>query len=197
MDPAQPVRTAGTMVAVVGPSGAGKDTLLAIAMAHFSGSTDVHFVQRVITRALDAGGEDHRSVSEAEFEMLRKNGSFAVDWDAHGLKYALPASVHEKLALGHLVIANGSRSFLDRFAKTFQSLLVVNVTAAPEVLASRLEARGRESRDDILKRLKRGTLTICGNYHVVTIDNSGEVATAGRALVEALEHERQKVELPD
>ena len=185
------------MVAVVGPSGAGKDTLLAVARAHFSGSADVHFVQRLITRALDAGGEDHRCVSDTEFEAMQRAGSFAVDWDAHGLRYGIPAAVHEKLALGHLVVANGSRSVLDRFARTFGRLLVVNVTAAPEVLASRLEARGRESRDDILKRLKRGSLEIRGDYQVVTIDNSGDVATAARALIEALERVRTKVNLPD
>ncbi|MGV8937927.1 MAG: phosphonate metabolism protein/1,5-bisphosphokinase (PRPP-forming) PhnN [Allorhizobium sp.] len=197
MDPAQAAPATGTMVAVVGPSGAGKDTLLAIAMAHFARSADVHFVQRIITRALDAGGEDHRCVSDAEFEAMQKAGTFAVDWDAHGLKYALPGSVHHKLATGHLVVANGSRSVLDRFADAFQPLVVVNITAAPEILASRLEARGRESRDDILKRLKRGTLEICGDYQVVTIDNSGDVATAGQALIEALERVRHKADLPD
>ena len=177
----------GTMVAVVGPSGAGKDSLIHIAMAHFGGRPDVHFVQRVITRPTDAGGEQHHGVSSEEFNAMREQGAFAVDWDAHGLSYGIPASVHEKLALGHLVIANGSRSALPYWAEAFPSLLVVNVTASPEVLAERLVARGRESREEILERLKRGSLTVEGDYDVVDIDNSGALADAGARLISTLE----------
>lgn len=179
----------GTMVAVVGPSGAGKDSLLRIAMEHFAGRPDVQFVQRVITRPADAGGEAHLGVSQADFDMMRTQGAFAVDWDAHGLSYGIPASVHEKLALGHLVIANGSRSALPDWARAFPSLLVVNITASPEVLAERLVARGRESREDILRRLNRGSLKVEGDYPVVEIDNSGALADAGARLIAVLEAE--------
>ncbi|MBC7314487.1 MAG: phosphonate metabolism protein/1,5-bisphosphokinase (PRPP-forming) PhnN [Rhizobium sp.] len=175
------------MVAVVGPSGAGKDSLIHLAMQYFAGRPDVHFVQRVITRPADSGGEQHRGVLPDEFEAMREQGAFAVDWDAHGLSYGIPASVHEKLALGHLVVANGSRSALPQLAKAFPSLLVVNVTASPEVLAERLVARGRESREEILERLKRGSLTVDGDYDVVTIDNSGALADAATKLISTLE----------
>lgn len=179
--------SSGTMVAVVGPSGAGKDSLLHIARTHFAGRPDVHFVRRVITRPADAGGEDHICVAQADFDMMRAQGAFAVDWDAHGLSYGIPASVQEKLALGHLVIANGSRSALPDWARAFPSLLVVNITASPDVLAERLLARGRESREDILQRLKRGSLKVEDDYSVVEIDNSGALADAGVRLVSLLE----------
>ncbi len=182
-----PNAATGTMVVVVGPSGAGKDSLIQIAMEHFAGRADVHFVQRVITRPADAGGEAHKDVSADEFDTLREKGAFAVDWDAHGLSYGIPAAVHEKLALGHLVVANGSRSVLDRFALAFSPLLVINVTARPDVLAQRLEQRGRETREDILARLSRGSLEIPPNFDCVTIDNSGDLADAGRQLLETLE----------
>jgi len=109
----------GTMVVVVGPSGAGKDTLMALAARHFAGRIDVHFVRRVITRDVDAGGEDHRSASESDFDAMQRAAGFAVWWDAHGLKYGIPASVFNELAKGRLVIANGSRSVLDRFDAVF------------------------------------------------------------------------------
>lgn len=182
-----PNAATGTMVAVVGPSGAGKDSLIQIAKAHFAGHPNVHFVQRVITRPADAGGEEHKDVSKAEFGTMRQEGAFAVDWDAHGLSYGIPAAVHEKLALGHLVVANGSRSVLDRFAQAFSPLLVVNITARPEVLAQRLEQRGRETREDILARLNRGSLEIPDAFDCVTIDNSGLLADAGKTLVGTLE----------
>ncbi|MBR0557568.1 phosphonate metabolism protein/1,5-bisphosphokinase (PRPP-forming) PhnN [Ciceribacter sp. L1K23] len=177
----------GTLVVVVGPSGAGKDTLIGRSMEQFAGREDVHLVRRVITRPEDAGGEDHRGVTAEEFAAMRATGAFAVDWDAHGLSYGIPACVHEKLALGHLVIANGSRSALPLFASAFDPLLVINIFAQPDVLARRLELRGRESREDILARLARGSLQVDGPFNVISIDNSGEVDEAARMLIDILE----------
>jgi ribose 1,5-bisphosphokinase len=176
----------GTMVVVVGPSGAGKDTLMALAARHFEGRSDVHFVRRVITRDGEAGGEDHLAVSEGGFEAMEKAGAFAVTWEAHGLRYGIPAEVFEPLHRGNLVIANGSRSVLHRFQATFPRLKVINVTARPEILASRLEARGRETHEDIMARLARGPLTVRGEYDVTEIDNSGSLEEAERKIVDAL-----------
>lgn len=179
--------TAGIMVVVVGPSGAGKDTLMNLAARHFAGRSDIHFVRRIITRDGDAGNEDHRSVSDADFDAMEQDGAFAVSWEAHGLKYGIPSDVEGELANGHLVVANGSRSVLDRFQAAFPKLKVINVTARREVLAERLMARGRESREDVLKRLERGSLTVQGSYNVADIDNSGTLEEAGRVIVAELE----------
>lgn len=178
---------AGTLAVVVGPSGAGKDTLMNLAAQHFAGRPDVHFVRRVITRDGDAGNEDHKSVSEADFDAMEQAGAFAVCWDAHGLKYGIPADVADELAHGHLVIANGSRSALHRFQAAFPRLKVINITATREVLAERLMARGRESREDVLKRLERSSLTVEGSYDVADIDNSGTLEEAERAIISVLE----------
>jgi ribose 1,5-bisphosphokinase len=177
----------GMMVVVVGPSGAGKDTLMGLAAHYFEGRPDVHFARRIITRGEDAGGEDHVGVSEGGFEAMQRAGSFAVSWGAHGLKYGISAAVLQELAQGNVVIANGSRSVLDRFQAAFPRLTVINVTARPEVLAERLEARGRETREDILQRLERGSLIVQGDYDVITIDNSGKVDDAAREMIDALE----------
>lgn len=182
----------GRMVVVVGPSGAGKDSLMAYARHHFAGVSTaegraVHFVQRVITRPADAGGEDHLPATPTQFDDMRAAGRFAIDWDAHGLSYGIPEEVHSWLSDGGVVIANGSRSVLPQFREVFPQLTVVNITARPEVLADRLEARGRESREDILQRLQRGSPDISGDYPVVTIDNSGALDEAGRHFVGAIE----------
>ena len=176
----------GIMVVVVGPSGAGKDTLMNIAARHFADRDDVHFVRRVITRDGDAGGEDHLAVSEAGFASMEQAGAFAVWWEAHGLKYGIPAEVSVALSRGHLVVANGSRSALHRFQAVFPRLKVVNVTARPEVLAGRLEARGRETHEDIMARLARGPLTVRGDYDVTELDNSGSLEEAERKIIDIL-----------
>ncbi|KWV41477.1 MULTISPECIES: phosphonate metabolism protein/1,5-bisphosphokinase (PRPP-forming) PhnN [Rhizobium] len=176
----------GIMVVVVGPSGAGKDTLMALAAKHFRGRPEVHFVRRVITRHTHAGGEQHLAVSDQGFASMEQAGSFAVWWEAHGLKYGIPAEVSVSLAQGNLVIANGSRSALHHFKAVFPRLKVINVTATAEVLASRLEARGRETHEDIMARLARGPLTVRGDYDVTDVDNSGSLEDGERRIVDAL-----------
>ncbi|QCL95459.1 phosphonate metabolism protein/1,5-bisphosphokinase (PRPP-forming) PhnN [Rhizobium sp. AU243] len=175
------------MIVIVGPSGAGKDTLMDYAAARLCGRPGFHFTRRVITRSGDAGGENHDAVSMHEFNRLEDEGAFAVSWQAHGLKYGIPAAVYRHLNAGDVVIANGSRSALPHFGTAFSRLKVLNIVARPEVLARRLEQRGRESRDDILRRLERSSLTVAGNFDVTTVDNSGAIEDAGQAIMQVLE----------
>ena len=72
----------GRLFALVGPSGAGKDTLLAAASA---ARPDLVIVQRVITRPESAGGEPFEGVTPAEFARRNAAGLFALHWQAHGL----------------------------------------------------------------------------------------------------------------
>jgi ribose 1,5-bisphosphokinase len=179
----------GVMVVVVGPSGAGKDTLMEFAAARLGQRPNIHFARRVITRRHGAGGEDHDAVTQEEFDRRLSQGEFSVSWQAHGLSYGIPTSVHDTLRRGDIVIANGSRSALGHFRSAFPVLKVVNVIATPDVLAARLESRGRESRDDILRRLQRSSLDVCGDFDVTTIDNSGRLDVAGAAFGELLEEQ--------
>lgn len=184
MEGSSPASPAGLLVAVVGPSGAGKDTLIDAVRRHFAGTETVRIVRRVITRPAEAGGEDHWPATEEEFERLRQTGAFACYWRAHGLSYGIPAEAREQVEAGLLVIANGSRSALPHFRAAFPRLKVLNITARPEVLAERLAARGRESRDEILRRLDRSSLEVEGDFDVVTIDNSGPLEAAEKAIIE-------------
>ncbi|MDZ4095832.1 MAG: phosphonate metabolism protein/1,5-bisphosphokinase (PRPP-forming) PhnN [Paracoccaceae bacterium] len=140
----------GRLFAVVGPSGAGKDTLMAAACLQ---RPDLHMLRRVITRPEAAGGEDFEGVSEAEFLRRKAAGEFALDWQAHGLRYgvALPAGGTR----GGDVMFNCSRAVLPRAQAMFPALVVVLVTAPAPVLAARLAARGREAPVDIEARLTR------------------------------------------
>jgi ribose 1,5-bisphosphokinase len=142
------------LVLVVGPSGAGKDTLIEGARAALAGDPRFRFVRRVITRPADAGGEAHEAVTPAEFAARRAAGGFALAWRAHGLDYGIPADIAEDLAAGRVVIANVSRAVLAEAAARFP-VRVLEITAPAEVLAARLAARGRETASDIAQRLAR------------------------------------------
>ncbi|MCA1777207.1 MAG: phosphonate metabolism protein/1,5-bisphosphokinase (PRPP-forming) PhnN, partial [Loktanella sp.] len=140
----------GRLFAVVGPSGAGKDTLIAAACR---ARPALVRARRVITRPAAAGGEDFEGVSAAEFARRRAAGDFAIDWRAHGLCYAIPAVIDADLAAGRDVAFNGSRAALAQAVARYPALRVLLVTAPAGVLARRLAARGREDAGRIAARL--------------------------------------------
>ena len=142
------------LVGVVGPSGAGKDTLMDGARAALAGDARFVFARRVITRPAEAGGEDHLPATAAEFARMRDQSDFALWWDAHGLSYGIPARVAVEAAQGRVVVANLSRGVLADAAARFP-LLVLEITAPLELRAARLAARGRESVEDVARRLSR------------------------------------------
>lgn len=172
-----PVRN-GVFIAVVGPSGAGKDTIIAYVREQLGEEGGVDFVRRVITRPCDASTEDHDTLEEAAFDDAEENGAFALSWSAHGLKYGLPANVDAAIANGRVAIANVSRGALPALRKRYANVAVVEITAKPEILAQRLAARGRESRGEVLARLAR-TAPADNGADAISIDNSGPSEEAG------------------
>jgi phosphonate metabolism protein PhnN/1,5-bisphosphokinase (PRPP-forming) len=172
------------LVLVVGPSGAGKDTLMEGARAALAGDARFRFVRREITRPADAGGEAHMAVSEAAFAARTEAGGYALWWRAHGLGYGIPADIATDLAAGRVVVANVSRGVLAEAASRFP-VRVLEITAPPAVLAARLAARGRESAADIAERVRRAVALPAG-LEVVTVMNDGAVAEGVAKVVAAL-----------
>jgi ribose 1,5-bisphosphokinase len=168
------------LVLVVGPSGAGKDTLLGVARAALVGDPRFRFVRRVITRPAEADGEDHEPVSEEAFGMR----SFALQWQAHRLRYGIPVDITDDLSLGKVVVANVSRGVIAQAADRYPTS-VIEVTASPDILAQRLAARGRETADDVSRRLSR-TVAIPSGVRVYTIMNDGSVVEAADRFIGAL-----------
>lgn len=160
--------------AVVGPSGAGKDTLIRGALAE---RPDLRLIRRVITRPTGAGGEDFEGVTPADFAARLAHGDFALTWQAHGLSYGIPS---DQITGPGDVLFNGSRAALPLAAQVFRSLRVILVTAPDIVLAARLAARGRETADDIRARLSRAAFQMPNGvvFQTVVNDSSPEIGTA-------------------
>ena len=161
----------GTLWLVVGPSGAGKDSLLDGAKAALSDSTAHHFVRRDITRPADAGGEDHNPVTVAEFDAIQKEGGYCLSWGAYNLRYGIPKAIETELAAGRHVIVNVSRSLIDQAREMFPDVRVVNITVPREILERRLRERGRESEADIQTRLERAEAFTLEGPGVITFIN--------------------------
>ena len=175
--------TAGRFIAVVGPSGVGKDSVMEAVCA---ARPDLNRVRRVITRAQAAGGEDFEAVTPPLFAARAAGGDFALHWQAHGLCYGIPRDVHAVLDRGQDAMANLSRAMLGRAALVFERLHVLHITTRPEVLAARLAARGRESKPEIARRLARNVPEFPEGLTISKIDNSTSLERAVAAALAAL-----------
>lgn len=173
----------GRFIAVVGPSGVGKDSVMQGMAAR---DPRVVLARRVITRPSDAGGEDFFGVALSEFQARLSAGEFALSWDAHGLHYAIPATVEAQLQDGRDVLANLSRAALIAAKGRFARFKVINLTAARDVLAARLVARGRETSAQIAGRLDRASAAFPEGIEAHHLDNSGPLDQAVQAALDHL-----------
>lgn len=174
---------AGRLFLVVGPSGAGKDTLLAGAVA---GDPRLHWARRVITRPETAGGEPFEGTTEAAFADRLARGDFVLHWQAHGLHYGVPRTELTVRDQGRDVLLNGSRGALAAARAAFPDLVLLHITAPVSVLAERLATRGRESRAEIEARLGRADLGLPDDLPVVEIANDSDRETGVSRLLQAL-----------
>lgn len=134
----------GRLVLVVGPSGAGKDTLLGIAKVACLGESNVAFARRVVTREPSAAEDNLQSTPEA-FRAMIAAGEFALHWQAHGHAYGLLRTIDNEIRAGRTVVANVSRTVIAQARQTYDKVVVVMVTAPPDVLARRITQRARTS----------------------------------------------------
>ena len=177
----------GRLVLVVGPSGAGKDTLLRLAQAACIDDRSVVFPRRVVTRDSSAD-EDNIAMSRDEFSRACEQGEFAVHWEAHGHSYALPREINDDIRAGRTVVVNVSRTVIGALRQAYANVAVVAITAPPDVLAQRLAARARRSDGDIAERLTRSVDAAAAQADV-TILNAGSADYHGRQLVRVIRNE--------
>ncbi|WP_050401484.1 phosphonate metabolism protein/1,5-bisphosphokinase (PRPP-forming) PhnN [Bradyrhizobium embrapense] len=178
----------GRLILVVGPSGAGKDTLLGLAKAACAGDRDIVFSRRLITRQASAS-EDNEEVGAEAFQRAIAAGDYAMHWEAHGHRYALSRAINDEIRAGRTVIANVSRMVIAAARRNYANALVVSVTAPPDVLAARLAARARSSDGLLAQRLAR-TVDESTSTPDFTIVNSGTAEYHARQLVRIIKGER-------
>src|SRR5262249_2497999 len=105
----------GRLILVVGPSGAGKDTLIGGARAACVSDPSVVFPRPTVTRASSAA-EDHDTLSAEDFRHAVAARKFALWWEAHGHSYGIPAAVDDDISAARTVVCNVSRTIIG-FAK--------------------------------------------------------------------------------
>lgn len=174
------------LVYAVGPSGAGKDSVLGWARHHLAATPTIHWARRTITRAARPGDEAHEAVDDMQFLALRERGAFALNWQANGLHYGIRHCETAPLDHGHWVLVNGSRGYLEPTRSRFPGLTVVHICASPDTLRQRLLARAREGPEAVEARIHR-TQTM-PPIHAFEIMNDGALEDAGRLLLNHLQN---------
>jgi ribose 1,5-bisphosphokinase len=157
---------------IVGPSGAGKDTVMERARQALLHDPRFRFPRRRITRPAEAGGEVHQAMDEPAFDEAELRGDFALSWSAHGMRYGVPANIVASLRNGTNVVINVSRTVVDEARRRYGPICVVAFTVDRSVLAERLIKRGRESEVEIARRLARAGAPVDDAPDVIRFDNS-------------------------
>jgi ribose 1,5-bisphosphokinase len=175
----------GRLILVVGPSGAGKDTLLGLARAACADDGSIVFPRRVVTREASSF-EDNEQVSLDAFRQARSQGDFAVHWEAHGHCYALSRAIDDDIRARRTVVANVSRTVVEALRCAYADVVVIMITAPAEILAERLAARARSSDGPLADRLGRA-VDDAATAPDVTITNVGGVEQHGRELARVIQ----------
>ncbi|SMF02464.1 MULTISPECIES: phosphonate metabolism protein/1,5-bisphosphokinase (PRPP-forming) PhnN [unclassified Pseudomonas] len=179
----------GRLIFLIGPSGSGKDSLIDAAREQLT-AAGVKIARRIITRSAEAKGEAAQGVTAQQFEAMRAQGAFAMNWQANGLNYGIAQHVDQWLEAGSAVLVNGSRAYLAEARRRYPDLLAVLIDVKPQVLRQRLLARGRETPDEIEQRLARNAgLQAFNDPAVHVLDNSTTLEAAVTGLFKLLHDE--------
>lgn len=173
----------GAWIFVCGPSGSGKDSVIASARKMLGKNQNVVFARRMVTRAVQFGS-DHDPLTEPAFMALLQVGELAWHWQAHGYHYAISQRYAADVKAGRLVVVNGSRAHVQALPAS-PNLRVVKISCDTHRLAARLAQRGRDSSAAVAQRLARNEqLTeLHADYEVA---NNADLATAGQSLANYL-----------
>lgn len=171
----------GRLVLVVGPSGAGKDTLITGVRTACRDNPSIVFPRRVVTRA-SSGSEEHDTLEAEAFDNAVQQGAFSFWWEAHGLKYGFTKALDDDISAGRTAVCNVSRTVVTNIRARYEHVTVVLVTAPPTILAERLIGRARTTDGSISDRLQRNNAF--DNFHAdIVIENIGAAELATGSLL--------------
>ena len=164
----------GSLFIISGPSGTGKDTVLA---GVFAAEPELRFSISSITRPMRAGeseGEKYHFISVEEFEKMLDEDAFLEHNTYLGNYYGTPKQpVVDCIEKGEDIFVevdvNGARQILNKMP---QAVSIFILPPSLEVLKSRLSKRGTETPEQLEKRLGEALREIsCADMYDYAIVN--------------------------
>jgi len=173
---------------IIGGSGAGKDSLIDYVKKHLSENEPIEFVRRYITRPSTAGGENHLALTEEEFLQYKDNDHFVMNWFSHNTHYGIGTEINHWLSKNISVVMNGSRAYLSEAINKYPDIIPILISVDPLILSERLCSRGRESYDEIQKRIAQAVELESTAEHpnMITIENNASLEEAGDHLLSVI-----------
>jgi ribose 1,5-bisphosphokinase len=176
------------LIYVMGASGSGKDSLMLHARKSLARQKNIVFAHRYITRPADAGGENHVALTPDEFASRVAAGLFALHWQSHGHHYGIGIEIDQWLASGVTVVVNGSREYLPQVFSRYREVVPLLIEVSPDVLRERLLSRGRETREQVEKRLQRHQVLAGACEGCLKVNNDGQLHEGGDTLIGLILH---------
>ena len=184
------------LVVISGPSGVGKDAVLAgVRAAH----PDAHFAVTVTTRpprSRERDGDDYHFLSDEEYNRLLAEDGFLEHAAVYSHRYGVPkAQVREALARGQDVIVRvdvQGASTIKRLAPN--AVFIFLAPASLEELEERLRRRNTEGQSALRLRLDtaRREMACQEGFDYVVINREGGLAEAVSQILAIIEEERQR-----
>lgn len=198
IEPEELVGAPGAQLVIIsGPSGVGKDTIIA-ALAARPRDPDYHYVVTCTTRAPRPGetpGVSYQFLTRAEFHALRDAGELLEANQVHGNWYGTPRrDVARALAAGFDVIlkidVQGARVVKERVP---DALLVFIVPPSLEDLFHRLRSRATESADELEIRQRNAAIELArqDDYDYVVTNETGQVERTAELIDEIIAREHE------
>ena len=176
-----------TLFYLIGPSGSGKDALLAYAREHLVSLVPVLFSHRYITRPSQAGGENHIALTQIEFDKRQQLGLFALNWQSHQYDYGIGVEIDAWMQSGANVVVNGSREYLPQASQRYPLMQVILLEVSEDVIRQRLIKRGRETAQEIEARIAHNQqLPPVEHPHLHVLNNDSSLTETGVKLMALL-----------
>ncbi|MFL5679610.1 MAG: guanylate kinase [Chloroflexota bacterium] len=191
-------QTGSLLVIISGPSGVGKDTIIA-AMRRRHRDRDYHYVVTCTTRAQRPGeteGVSYHFLTPERFASLRAAGEFLEANEVHGHWYGTPREqVRDALADGRDVILKIDVQGAQVVKETVpDALLIFLVPPSQEDLFHRLRSRATESVDELELRQRNAAVELArqDDYDYVVTNETGEVERTAERIDEIIADEHRR-----
>ena len=186
----------GILFILVGPSAAGKNTLMKSALDHFDNLTQLATLTTRSMREGEQQGREHWFVSHQEFQRLIDSDALVEYQNVHlDDFYGTPRqTVEEAIAGNHDLIADIEFLGASQIAKAFAGhVVLIFVTPSNlDILADRIRHRGNVTLEELENRLQRARfeMTFAPQCHYLILNDSLDVAS--RQLQQIIINERAR-----